>query len=165
MSYLRNSQKTKIRVLGIDPGLRHTGWAVIEINSGTISYVASGVINTNSKKPLAERLGEIHKNLNTIILDHNTSSAAIEETYVNKNYSSSLKLAHARGAAMVTANACGVELTEYPAKTVKKTLVGNGSAPKDQVSRMLSIILPGVAIRNEDESDALAIAVCHGLHC
>jgi crossover junction endodeoxyribonuclease RuvC len=158
-------KRSNKRVLGIDPGLRHTGWAVIEIDSGSIQYVASGVINTDSALPIAARLAQIHANLNEIILNYNPGSAGLEETYVNKNYSSSLKLAHARGASMLTVSILGIELIEYPAKTVKKTVVGNGSAPKDQVSRMLSMLIPEIEIKSEDESDALAVAVCHGLHC
>ncbi len=166
MSSYKNLQKTnKNRVLGIDPGLRHTGWAVIEFNSGQFEYIASGVINTNTKASLSERLMYIHQELNKVINAYTPDKAGLEETYVNqKNYASSLKLAHARGVSMVAVNMREIEVIEYPAKTVKKTIVGNGNAPKDQVSRMLTILMPSVAIKSEDESDALAIAVCHGLH-
>lgn len=166
MSYSKSLQKTnKIRVLGIDPGLRHTGWAVVDINFGQMVYVASGVINTDSKAPLAMRLTQIHNELGEIMNNYNPHSAGLEETYVNKNYASSLKLAHARGASMVAVSMQGMEVIEYSPKTVKKTIVGNGSAPKDQLSRMLTMLMPGVVIKSEDESDALAIAICHGLHC
>lgn len=166
MSYSKNLQRTnKIRVLGIDPGLRHTGWAVVDIHFGQMTYVASGVINTDSKASLAARLTQIHNELGEIMNNYNPGSAGLEETYVNKNYASSLKLAHARGASMVAVSMRGVDVIEYSPKTVKKTIVGNGSAPKDQLSRMLTMLMPGVVIKSEDESDALAIAVCHGLHC
>jgi crossover junction endodeoxyribonuclease RuvC len=165
MSYFTNFQKTnKVRVIGIDPGLRHTGWAVVDIRFGQIIYIASGVIDTDSKDPIAVRLTQIHNKLSEVIDSYQPNSAGLEETYVNKNYASSLKLAHARGVSMVTASMRGLEVIEYAPKTVKKTIVGNGSAPKDQLSRMLAILVPGVVIKSEDESDALAIAICHGLH-
>ncbi len=160
----KNNTSAPKRVLGIDPGLRHTGWAVVDMNLGKIAYVASGVINTNAKEPMALRLTQIHNELSVIMDKYHPLSAGLEETYVNKNYASSLKLAHARGVAMVAVNAHGVDVVEYSPKTVKKTVVGNGSAPKDQVSRMLTMILPGVTIKSEDESDSLAIAICHALH-
>jgi crossover junction endodeoxyribonuclease RuvC len=163
MSYYKNLQKTN-RILGVDPGLRHTGWAIVDTTCGSFSYVASGIINTDSKAYIASRLTHIHQELNKVIDDYSPISAGLEETYVNKNYGSSLKLAHARGASMVTIGMRGIEVVEYTPKTIKKTIVGNGNAPKDQLSRMLTMLLPGVMVSNEDESDALAIAICHALH-
>ena len=164
MNYLARSPSNNIkRILGIDPGLRHTGWAVIDIKGREIIYIASGVINTDAKQPMTERLTLIFREIVAIVKKFEPLSSGLEETYVNKNYGSSLKLAHARAAAMVAMNSNGLDVCEYAAKTVKKTVTGSGSADKAQVSKMLSLLMPGVSIKSEDESDALAIAVCHGL--
>lgn len=154
----------KNRIIGIDPGLRHTGWAIVDSIDRSFSYVASGVINTDASDEMPVRLNKIHTHLKDILMQYDPNHASIEETYVNKNYASSLKLAHARGAAIVTIGAHNIPLAEYAAKSVKKTIVGVGNAEKGQIMRMLQILVPGTNISSEDESDALSIAVCHALH-
>lgn len=153
------------RIIGIDPGLRNTGWAVIEAKNGNIKLLDLGVINTDSKDSLPTRLLHLHNDIQSIIQIHTPQFAAIEETYVNKNYSSSLKLSHARAAAILSLSIANLTPLEYPAKTVKKTIVGTGNAEKEQVMKMLTYIIPGLkTITKLDSADALAIAVCHASH-
>ncbi len=150
-----------MRVLGIDPGLQHTGWGIIESNNDSLKFIAAGVINTSSKKDMADRLVDIHNGLIGVMDKYYPSTSAIEETYVNENYGSSLKLAHARSAAILTLSLKGIKPCEYSAKTVKKTLVGSGNAEKQQIMNMLNLLMPGIKVTSKDASDAVAIAVCH----
>lgn len=150
-------------ILGIDPGLVNTGWAVVESSKNSFKYLASGVIKTTTVEESSYRLLKISEELAEIIKNFCPVTSAIEETYVNKNYSSSLKLAHARSAAILTLAQHGLHPSEYPAKTVKKTIVGNGGAEKEQVAKVLAMIVSGVPALSTDASDALGIAVCHGL--
>ena len=107
---------------------------------------------------------KINAALLEIANSYQPTSAAIEETYVNKNYGSSLKLAHARGAAIVTIASCGLAVAEYSAKKIKKTVSGTGTADKTQIERMLSLLFPNVILKSPDEADAMAIALCHAMH-
>ena len=150
-----------VRVIGIDPGLRNTGWGVIEHKNGALNYIASGVIETDAKQDMADRLLFIHKGLNAVIKNFAPQMSAIEETYVNSNYASSLKLSQARGAAILSLSMEGLKPEEYPAKTIKKALVGTGKADKEQVVSMIGYLMPGVRIESKDAADAVAIAICH----
>ncbi|MFI4984078.1 MAG: crossover junction endodeoxyribonuclease RuvC [Rickettsiales bacterium] len=150
-------------ILGIDPGLMHTGWAVVDSANNSFKFIAAGVIKTAASDQSSYRLLKISQELEVIIQAYFPIAAAIEETYVNKNYGSSLKLAHARSAAILTLAQNGLHPAEYPAKTIKKTIVGTGRAEKDQVAKILHMIISGVPQLTNDASDALAIAVCHGL--
>lgn len=153
------------RIIGIDPGLRNTGWAVIEVKTGNIKLIDLGVITTSSNDSMPTRLLYLHNDIQSIIQAHLPQFAAIEETYVNKNFGSSLKLSHARAAAILSLSIAGLNPAEYPAKTVKKTVVGVGNAEKEQVLKMLSYIIPGLrTITKLDSADALAVAVCHANH-
>jgi len=153
-----------VRVLGIDPGLQHTGWAILEGHQGKISHIDSGTIHTNAKDLLDQRLVLIGREIRAIIINHTPIYAAIEETYVNKNYGSSLKLAHARGVGIFAIAEHNISVAEYSAKTVKKTVCGSGAADKTQIEKMLRLFLPNVVIKSPDQSDAISIAYCHLLH-
>ena len=156
-----------IRVIGIDPGLRNTGWAVIEVHKSNneVKFIDCGVIKTTATLSLAERLHQLHLGIDDKVKMFTIQSAAIEETFVNMNYASSLKLSQARAAAMLSLTIAGVPPTEYAATTVKKTIVGTGRAEKDQVMKMLKLLIKGLNdIKSQDASDALAIALCHAHH-
>jgi crossover junction endodeoxyribonuclease RuvC len=151
-------------ILGIDPGLQHTGWGVIEKNGNNLHFIACGVVNSNSKEEMPARLLAISEGLRKVIEIYKPDECAIEETFVNKNPLSSLKLGHARGAAMLTASLAGLNPYEYAATLVKKTIVGVGRAEKAQIVMMVKTLLPKADINSEDAADALAIAICHSQH-
>lgn len=151
-----------MRLLGLDPGLRFTGWGVIEIEGNRLRHVAHGRVAPDQAAPLSERLRLLHDGLIAIVDLYRPDEAAVEETFLNKNAGSSLKLGHARGVVMLVPALRGVPVTEYATKDVKKSLVGNGAADKAQVMLMVKHLLPGCAVDNEDASDALAVAICHG---
>lgn len=148
-------------VLGLDPGLRHTGWGVVEVQGNRLRFIAAGIVDTDARDDLAVRLVTLHGGLVKVVEQYRPTVAAVEETVVNKNASSSLKLGHARGVIMFTAAAAGLKVTEYPSKTVKRAVVGTGAADKDQVAAMIRILLPGAGGYRADATDALAVAVCH----
>ncbi len=150
--------------LGIDPALTQTGWGVISSLKGNISFVACGTIKTNSSDSLSERLNHLHKSISEVILQYKPDEVAIEETFVNKNALSSLKLGHARGVLMLSSAIAGLKVYEYSSTAVKKTVVGVGRAEKNQVGTMIKFILPKSICKTEDEADALAIAICHNNH-
>ena len=148
-------------VLGLDPGLRHTGWGVVEAKGNRLRFVAAGVVDTDAADDLAVRLVTLHDGLLGVLNRYSPGVAAVEETVVNKNAASSLKLGHARGVIMFTAAAAGLLVTEYASKTVKRAVVGTGAAEKAQVAAMIRILLPGAGTYPADATDALAVAVCH----
>lgn len=150
-----------IRVLGIDPGLQHTGWGVIEVRDNRLGAVASGTVHTDASLSLAERLGQIHDGISHVIAQWTPDEAACEETFVNKNPLSTLKLGQARGAALVAAARAGLLVAEYPPKSIKQAVVGTGGAAKEQVQMMVRTLLPGCAPPSADAADALAVAICH----
>ena len=152
-----------MRIIGLDPGLQHTGWGVIDQDGTRLSFVAAGRISSVASQPLAERLAEIHAGLNAIIDLHQPDAAAVEETFVNKNPTSTLKLGLARGVALLTPALHKLQVYEYPANLIKKSVVGAGHADKTQVAMMVGILLPG-ANAKADAADALAVAVCHAHH-
>jgi crossover junction endodeoxyribonuclease RuvC len=151
-------------ILGIDPGLQKTGWGVIKVQGNHVQYVGCGAIHTNSKSDMVVRLGELHEGLSQVMQSYLPDTCAIEETFVNKNPLSSLKLGQARGALILTVRLAGLPLGEYPANTIKKTVVGVGHAQKGQVMMMVQQLLPGAQIKSEDAADALAVAICHMHH-
>lgn len=153
-----------MRIIGIDPGLNKCGWGVIEYDSGRLKHVANGVITPNSKHILSKRLLCLDEELTEILKVWNPEQAAIEETFVNKSPSSSLKLGHARGVAMVSMARYDLDVHEYGANLVKKSVVGAGHAEKVQVMMMIRTLLPGVELAGEDSADALAVAICHANH-
>lgn len=154
-----------MKILGVDPGLVKTGWGIIKIgNANSISYVASGTIYTDTKRPINERLQMLHDGLNRAILLHQPNESAIEETFLNKNPMSSLKLGHARGALILTLGLNGLNPEEYSATKIKKTVTGVGRAEKNQIATMVKYLLPQVQLKSEDEADALAVAICHSYY-
>jgi crossover junction endodeoxyribonuclease RuvC len=153
-----------VRLLGIDPGLRYTGWGVIEIDGNRLRHIADGVIATETASPIAERLKILHDALADLLAQYRPSEAAVEETYVNRNGSATLKLGYARGIALLAPALMGVTVAEYAAKTVKMAVVGTGGAEKEQVAMMVRRLLPGATIRRADAADALAVAICHAHH-
>ena len=150
-----------MRLLGLDPGLRHTGWGIINSKDNKISWVASGNISPKISLSLSERLKEIHQGLNSIVKKYKPSVAAIEEVFVNMNGQSTLKLGMARGAAITACSINEMSVYEYAPTRVKQSVTGSGRSKKDQVASMVNILLPGCEIKSEDESDALAVAICH----
>jgi crossover junction endodeoxyribonuclease RuvC len=153
-----------VRLLGIDPGLRYTGWGLIDVDGNRLIHVADGVIATDNTISVPARLKILHDALMALLILHRPVEAAVEETYVNRNGAATLKLGYARGVALLTAALAAVPVTEYAAKTVKLAVVGTGGAEKGQVAMMVRRLLPGAAIRRSDASDALAVAICHAHH-
>jgi crossover junction endodeoxyribonuclease RuvC len=154
-----------MKILGIDPGLNKTGWGLISVEGNNISFIDSGTIKTNAKDPIHKRIVHIHKNIIKIMEQHKPHQAAIEETFINNNPISSLKLGHARGVIMLSLSLNNnIDIFEYSATAVKKTITGFGRADKNQISVMIKYLLPSSNAKTEDESDALAIAICHNSH-
>jgi crossover junction endodeoxyribonuclease RuvC len=153
-----------IRILGIDPGLRRTGWGVIDVDGNRLSYVACGSVATTDKAELAVRLVQIHDGLTRVIQDHGPAEAAVEITFVNKDAGGALKLGQARGVALLIPARAGIAVSEYAPNLVKKTIVGAGHADKAQIRVMIGVLLPKADPQSEDAADALAIAVCHAHH-
>ena len=154
----------KQRIIGIDPGLTKTGVGIIDVCGNSLNFVFCDTIYTNSDQKISTRLQHLHNSLLQIIQLYKPQYASIEETFVNKNPISSLKLGHARGALILTMAVCGLEISEYSATSIKKTIVGVGRAEKHQIEAMVKILLPKANFSNEDEADALAIAICHHHH-
>jgi crossover junction endodeoxyribonuclease RuvC len=154
----------KVRIIGIDPGLRNTGWGVIEAEGSRLSYIADGTVHSDADAPLATRLLQIHAQLAEVLRSFMPDEAAIEETFVNKDARATLKLGQARGAAMLAPAMAGISVAEYAPNVVKKSVVGAGHAEKDQVKHMVKILLPRAEMNTADSTDALAIAICHAHH-
>ena len=153
-----------MRLIGVDPGLRATGWGVVEAVDNRLSHVADGVVKTDDRLDLASRLVAIHDGLSDVIARYQPEEAAIEETFVNKNPRSTLKLGQARGVALLVPARAGLPVAEYPPNLIKKTLVGAGHAGKQQIQMMVRVLLPGCDIATPDAADALAVAICHAHH-
>ena len=153
-----------MRVLGLDPGLRHTGWGVVEADGVRLRYVADGTVHSDAARPLAERLVQLHDGLVAVIAEYRPDEAAVEESFVNKNAASTLKLGLARGVVLLVPARAGLAVAEYPANLVKKSVVGAGHAGKQQVQAMVRMLLPGCRLAGADAADALAVAICHAHH-
>jgi crossover junction endodeoxyribonuclease RuvC len=153
-----------VRLLGIDPGLRYTGWGLIEATGNRLRHLADGVIATDGDAPVPERLRTLHDALALLLELHRPHEAAVEETYVNRNGTATLKLGYARGVALLAPALAGIVVAEYAAKTVKLSVVGTGGARKEQVQMMVRRLLPGALIGRADAADALAVAICHAHH-
>src|SRR5438270_9526307 len=153
-----------LRVLGLDPGLRHTGWGVIDVTGKRLTHVADGVVHAPTDLPLADRLVALFRQLINIIERFRPDEAAVEETFVNRNPASTLKLGVARGVVLLAPAERGLPVAEYSANLVKKAVVGVGHADKSQVQLMVRRILPGCDIGEPDAADALAVAICHAHH-
>lgn len=148
-------------ILGIDPGLQKTGWGIIYSEGSALKFKASGLIKTNKADALADRLAALHHGLSDVINQWSPEAAAVEETFVNKNPASALKLGQARGVCLSVPAISGIETAEYATNKVKKSIVGTGHATKDQMGMMVRRLLPGCGQISEDEADALAVAICH----
>jgi crossover junction endodeoxyribonuclease RuvC len=151
-------------ILGLDPGLGTTGWGVIAKSGNRLSHIANGQIKTDAKMPLAGRLLQLDLELADVLLEHKPDAAAVEEVFVNSNPQSTLKLGQARGVVLLGASRTGIEVGEYSARSVKKSVVGVGNADKKQIQAMLNILLPGAKIAGADAADALAVAITHAHH-
>lgn len=153
-----------MKLIGLDPGLSATGWGVIDVRNGALSYVADGVVRSDGSLPLAVRLVQLADGLEAVIAEHHPTEAAVEETFVNRNAVSTLRLGQARGIALLVPARAGLPVTEYLPNLVKKTVVGSGHAAKIQVQMMVRALLPGAAVLTADAADALAVAICHAHH-
>jgi crossover junction endodeoxyribonuclease RuvC len=153
-----------IRILGLDPGLRRTGWGVVAVDGARLSHVAHGVVRAEESAPLPERLCAIFEAVTQVIAAHAPDEAAIEETFVTANGASTLKLGHARAAAMLAPAAARLPVAEYAATVVKKAVVGTGGADKAQVAFMVRRLLPACGSASADAADALAVAITHAHH-
>jgi crossover junction endodeoxyribonuclease RuvC len=153
-----------IRILGIDPGLCQTGWGLIEVSGSRLAYLGCGSIHTDASIALAERLALIHRTLARLIEEERPAEGAVEETFVNRDPQSALKLGQARGVALAALSLGGLKVTEYAANLIKKTVVGVGHAEKGQVAMMVKMLLPASEASSSDAADALAAAICHAQH-
>jgi crossover junction endodeoxyribonuclease RuvC len=154
-------EQAAIRIIGVDPGLRNMGWGIIEALDSRLAYVASGSVHSNPQMPLAARLRELHEGLAGVISEYAPMEAAVEETFVNRDPQSALKLGQARGIALVVPALAGLPVAEYAANLIKKTVVGTGHAEKVQIAMMVKALLPGSDAQGTDEADALAVAITH----
>ena len=153
-----------IRIIGIDPGLRRTGWGLVGVEGSRLSYIGCGVVVADPDAPMAERLAFIFAEVSALVCEHAPDEAAIEETFINRDPQSALKLGQARGVAMAALAMKGLNVAEYSANLVKKTVVGAGHADKNQIAMMVKILLPASGAKSADAADALAVAICHAQH-
>ena len=153
-----------VRILGIDPGLRRTGWGVIEIDGKRLIFIGCGSVEPQDTLPLASRLLGIHEGLAAVLGDFRPAEAAVEQTFVNKDGVATLKLGQARGVAMLAPAMFGIAVAEYAPNQVKKTVVGAGHADKNQILMMLKILLPKADPKSPDAADALAVAITNAHH-
>lgn len=152
---------TPVRVIGLDPGLRHTGWGIIEAEGSRLRHIANGVIRSDGALDLASRLVQLKEGIEEVLSAYEPDEAAVEETLANKNPSSTLKLGMARGVALLVPRLSGLTVAQYLPMIVKKSVVGTGHAKKEQVEMMVTRLLPGTEIAAADSADALAVAICH----
>ncbi|SIQ38068.1 Holliday junction endonuclease RuvC [Rhizobium sp. RU20A] len=153
--------KETIRIIGIDPGLRRTGWGVIETLGNSLRFVASGTVTSDGEMDLASRLCQLHDGLAEIVHSYQPDEAAVEQTFVNKDATATLKLGQARGIAMLVPARAGLKVAEYAPNAVKKAVIGVGHGEKQQIHLMLKVLMPKAIFKGNDAADALAIAICH----
>jgi len=153
-----------IRILGIDPGLRRTGWGVVAVDGNRLAFLACGSLATDDKAALSARLVAIHDGLRRVVADFTPDEAAVEATFVNRDAAATLKLGQARGIAMLVPAIAGIAVAEYAPNLVKKTIIGAGHGEKAQIRMMIGVLLPKADPQSEDAADALAIAVTHAHH-
>lgn len=157
-------EQRTVRIIGIDPGLRRTGWGIVESDGVRLSYVASGHVTSASDDVLAYRLREIFEGVSGVIASFSPLEAAVEETFVNENARATLKLGQARGIALLAPALKGLRVAEYSPNLIKKSVVGTGHADKRQIQAMIGVLLPKAKFGSADEADALAVAICHANH-
>ncbi|MDZ5699186.1 crossover junction endodeoxyribonuclease RuvC [Chelativorans sp. M5D2P16] len=153
-----------IRIIGIDPGLRRTGWAVLEALGNSLRFVHAGTVRSNDKADLASRLCQLHDGLADVLHAHMPQEAAVEATFVNKDAAATLKLGQARGIAMLVPARAGLRVAEYAPNAVKKAVIGVGHGDKKQIHMMVKVLLPRARFDTDDAADAIAIAICHAHH-
>lgn len=153
-----------IRILGIDPGLRRTGWGVIDIDGTRLTFIACGSVATDESAAIGARLVTIHEGLCGVIADYRPIESAVEATFVNKDAAATLKLGQARGVALLVPAQAGLVVAEYAPNLVKKAIVGAGHCEKAQIRMMVGVLLPKADPASEDAADALAVAICHAHH-
>ncbi len=153
-----------IRIIGIDPGLRRTGWGVIDIAGSSLSFVGAGTVTSDAGDTLAERLVSLHEGLVEVVRSFAPAEAAVEQTFVNRDAAATLKLGQARGIAMLVPARAGLAVAEYAPNAVKKAVVGAGHAEKTQIRMMVRVLLPRASFDSDDAADALAIAITHAHH-
>ena len=153
-----------IRIIGIDPGLRRTGWGVVETLGNSLRFIAAGTVRSDDKAELASRLRQLHEGLSAILAGHMPAEAAVEQTFVNKDAAATLKLGQARGVAMLVPAIAGLRVAEYAPNAVKKAVIGVGHGDKKQIHLMVRVLLPKAGFDSDDAADALAIAICHAHH-
>lgn len=150
-----------IRIIGIDPGLRRTGWGIIETLGNSLRFVASGTVTSDGEMDLASRLCQLHDGLAEVVHGYQPHEAAVEQTFVNKDATATLKLGQARGIAMLVPARAGLRVAEYAPNAVKKAVIGVGHGEKQQIHMMLKVLMPKAEFKGNDAADALAIAICH----
>ena len=153
-----------IRIIGIDPGLRRTGWGIIETLGNSLRFVASGTVTSDGEMDLASRLCQLHDGLAEVVHGYRPDEAAVEQTFVNKDATATLKLGQARGIAMLVPARAGLRVAEYAPNAVKKAVIGVGHGDKKQIHMMVKVLLPKARFDTHDAADALAIAICHAHH-
>jgi len=153
-----------IRIIGIDPGLRRTGWGVVETLGNSLRFVAAGTVKSDDKADLASRLCQLHDGLAEVLHALMPHEAAVEATFVNKDASATLKLGQARGIAMLVPARAGLRVAEYAPNAVKKAVIGVGHGEKKQIHMMVRVLMPKASFDTDDAADALAIAICHAHH-
>ena len=153
-----------VKIIGIDPGLRNTGWGIVESLGSSLKFVAAGTVRSTAKAGLATRLCELHDGLSGIVHTHRPDEAAVENTFVNKDAGATLKLGQARGIALLVPALAGLSVAEYAPNAVKKAIIGVGHGDKTQIKLMVGMLLPKAEYDSDDAADALAIAICHAHH-
>jgi crossover junction endodeoxyribonuclease RuvC len=153
-----------IRIIGIDPGLRRTGWGVVDSAGNALRFVAAGTVRSDDKAALAVRLCQLHDGLAEVLERTAPQEAAVEQTFVNKDATATLKLGQARGIAMLVPARAGLVVAEYAPNAVKKAVIGVGHGDKQQIQLMVKVLLPKASFDSADSADALAIAICHAHH-
>lgn len=156
--------KEAIRIIGIDPGLRHTGWGVVESLGNSLHFIASGTVKSDAKMDLASRLCQLHEGLTSVLRSFMPHEAAVEHTFVNKDATATLKLGQARGIALLAPAQAGLPVSEYAPNAVKKAVIGVGHGEKQQIHMMVKVLMPRASFDSSDAADALAIAICHAHH-
>ena len=153
-----------VKIIGLDPGLRRTGWGIVAVDGPRLYHVADGAVATNGAAPLVARLASLHHDLARVIESYGPDEAAVEETFVNRNPASTLSLGMARGVVLLAPAEAGLPVTEYAPNQIKKAIVGRGHADKTQVQHMVRLLLGGARVSGADAADALAVAICHAHH-
>jgi len=152
------------RIIGIDPGLRRTGWGMVESVGNSLRFLAAGTVRSNSSDDLASRLCQLHDGLADVLDGYGPHEAAVEATFVNKDAGATLKLGQARGIAMLVPALAGLPVAEYAPNAVKKSVIGVGHGDKKQIHMMVKVLMPKATFDTDDAADALAIAICHAHH-